>query len=379
MLRLLAPAARSTRSRAPSSGAVALVSLLAAVAGCASPDLGRASEPGGRVRALRPTGAPDAGPGEVDGGGGATDAPAAMPSVAWEAPADGASFVRSVIEGSEWVAPVTLRVRATGVDHVDFVADGTFALGTALAAPWEVRHGFTGDGTRVLSAIGRAADGTELARDEIAITVAPPPDTGCHAMLDALGLDWAVAGATRGIADPVRVQPIIHGVAFRYVSNATPTAMLMDCELAPRLAALADLVTAYGIDEVIHIGIYNYRCIGGGDPDVDGCTPSMHAYARAIDLHAFGLAGSDVEYSTEDDFVITTRADPCPIASFSEPDRVLKAIACALWSERIFQIVLTPNYNAAHRNHYHVDLTAGSMYIGAGVEGVDPAVGGLGD
>ena len=155
--------------------------------------------------------------------------------------------------------------------------------------------------------------------------------------------------------------------------------MIMDCSLAPRLAALADLVLPMGIDEVIHIGIYNYRCIGGGDPDVDGCTPSMHAYARAIDLHAFGLAGSSVEYSTETDWVIASGSDPCPIASFSEADRVLKEIACSLWSERVFQIVLTPNYNAAHRNHFHVDLTEGSMYIGASVEGVDPAVENLGD
>ena len=327
---------------------------------------------------MRPMSSPDGGT-VADAPGASSDAPAVAPSIAFESPADGASFVRNVIEGTEWVAPVALRAVASGVDHVDFVADGSFDLGTAFTAPYELDHSFTGDGARVLAAIGRAADGTELVRDEITITVAPPPDTGCHAMLDALGLDWAVAGASRGIADPVRVQPIIHGVAFRYVSNSTPTAMIMDCELAPRLAALADLVLPMGIDEVIHIGIYNYRCIGGGDPDVDGCTPSMHAYARAIDLHAFGLAGSDVEYSTETDFVITTRSDPCPIESFSEADRVLKEIACALWSERVFQIVLTPNYNAAHRNHYHVDLTEGSMFIGSSVEGVDPPVGMLGD
>jgi hypothetical protein len=332
---------------------------------------------------MRPTPAPDGGvlpdapSPSADGGG--LDAGSVPPTLTFESPSDGASFVRNVIEGTEWVAPVTLRAVATGVDHVDFLADGTFDLGTAFTAPYEIDYSFAGDGTRVLAAIGRAADGSELVRDEITITITPPPDTGCHAMLDALGLDWAVAGASRGIADPVRVQPIIHGVAFRYVSNTTPTAMLMDCELAPRLAALADLVLPMGIDEVIHIGIYNYRCIGGGDPDVDMCTPSMHAYARAIDLHAFGLAGSDVEYSTETDFVITTRSDPCPIASFSEADRVLKEIACALYRERIFQIVLTPNYNAAHRNHYHVDLTAGSMFIGSSIEGVDPPVGMLGD
>ena len=155
---------------------------------------------------------------------------------------------------------------------------------------------------------------------------------------------------------------------------------LMDCDLAPRLAELAALVTPYGIDEVIHIGIYNYRCIGGGDPDSGTCTPSQHAYARAIDLHAFGLAGSTETYSTETDWVISD-GDVCDMspAAASEADRVLHEIACSLWSEEIFQIVLTPDYNADHRNHFHVDLTSGSMFIGSTVSGVDPIVPGLGD
>jgi hypothetical protein len=33
-------------------------------------------------------------------------------------------------------------------------------------------------------------------------------------------------------------------------------------------------------------------------------------------------------------------------------------------ARRIFNIVLTPNFNAAHDNHFHVDLTGGAHYIG---------------
>ena len=40
--------------------------------------------------------------------------------------------------------------------------------------------------------------------------------------------------------------------------------------------------------------------------------------------------------------------------------------------------MLTPNYNAAHRNHFHVDMTDGSMFIGYSVAGVDPDVPHLG-
>lgn len=320
----------------------------------------------------------DGGAVEVDGGAVGIDA-AAPAEVVIEAPLDGASFVRDQVEDGAWVARIELRVRASGVDHVELVADGSFALGTVTPPDLTLFYSFHGDGARTIAAIGRDAVGAEIARDEVTITISPPADESCHAMLDALGLDWAPLASLRGVADPVRVQPTIAGVRYRYVSSAEPTAMSMDCELAPRLVRLSELVAPMGIDEVIHIGIYNYRCIGGGDPDSGTCTPSQHAYARAIDLHAFHLAASGETYSTETDFVITRREDDCPMTSSSEPDRVLKEIACALWSEGIFQIVLTPNYNDAHRNHFHVDLTEGSMYLGSGVEGVDPIVEGLGD
>lgn len=337
-----------------------------------SPDAGTPRDDAG-------PGGDDSGPGGDDDASAGIDAPPSGPSLEIVSPADGSTHVRDDVVGmGEWAATIEIAIEASGVASVDLLADGSFDLGTITLPATSLSYDFMGDGMRTITAIGRDAAGAELVRDEIAITITAPADTSCHAMLDALGLDWDVAGPNRGIADPVRVQPVIHGVRYRYVSNAEPTPMLMDCGLAPRLARLSDLLVPYGIDEVIHIGIYNYRCIGGGDPDVDMCTPSQHAYARAIDLHAFGLAGSDVEYSTETDFVITTRADSCPIPSSSEPDRVLKELACTLVREGVFQIVLTPNYNAAHRNHYHVDLTEGAMYLGAGAAGVDPIVEGLG-
>ena len=299
----------------------------------------------------------------------------AAPTVTITAPSEGASFAQDTLLGMEWAAEVTFTVTSTDVARVELVSGGV-SLGDVVDG--SLTYAFLAATTHTVDAVGYDGAGSEVARDSVTITVTPPADTSCHGTLDALGLDWAPAGATPGIADPVRVQPYINGVAFRYVSNTDPTAMLMDCGLAIRLYRLTQVLIPYGIDEVIHIGIYNYRCIGGGDPDSGTCTPSMHAYARAIDLHAFGLEGSDETYSTETDFVITTRADACPIPSFSDKDRILKEVACAMWAERIFEIVLTPNYNADHRNHYHVDMTEGSMYLGEGVSGVDPILPGLG-
>jgi len=35
-----------------------------------------------------------------------------------------------------------------------------------------------------------------------------------------------------------------------------------------------------------------------------------------------------------------------------------------MWDQRIFNIILTPNFNAAHHNHLHVDLTPGVRGVG---------------
>lgn len=347
--------------------------------GCGDvPERGGATAPSGHV-GVRP---PDGGAPSADAGtdGALPDAPAPQdaavePSVTILRPSDGSRIPRDDVAGASWVARLEVEVEAQGVAALELSLDGAVidrADGARAVFTLELRS----DGTRRIGARGLDADGFERARDEIVVEVAPPDDGSCHAMLDALGLTWEPAGANRGIADPVLVEPVIAGVAYRYVSRSEPTTLLMDCTLAPRLVQLSELVAGYGIDEVIHIGIYNYRCIGGGDPDSGTCTPSQHAFARAIDLWGFGLAGSDAEYVVERDWIITD--ETCPGTPADPADRVLHEIACAMYADGIFQIVLTPNYNAAHRNHFHVDMTEGSMFIGSSVAGVDPDVGGLG-
>lgn len=56
---------------------------------------------------------------------------------------------------------------------------------------------------------------------------------------------------------------------------------------------------------------------------------------------------------------------------------MLYDVAQAMHGEQLFHIVLTPNYNAARDNHFHVDLTEGSNFIGSSLPpeyyiGADP-------
>lgn len=344
--------------------------LMVLVASCGEVGPSGLEDPAGSVAVI--------GRDSVDGGAPMVDAAAADPSVIIDSPADGTTFARSGIDMGDWVAFVDVQLSVASVATVEVQVDGDpRARIDAPGATESLTLTLRGNGPRTITAIGLDDAGLERSRDQVAIEVTPPDDGSCHAMLDALGLDWEPSGPQQGIADPVYVEPYFRSVAYRYVSRDSPTRLLMDCELAPRLDQLAQVLEEYGIDEAIHIGIYNYRCIGGGDPDSGTCTPSQHAYARAIDLWGFGLAGSDTEYVLERDWIITSGAT-CPGTATDEADRVLHAIGCRMYEDGIFQTILTPNYNDAHRNHFHVDMTEGRMFIESGVAGVDPDVPGLG-
>jgi hypothetical protein len=374
------PARLAARPRGANLAAVVGVfGLLAGVVGCEHRLAVLHSPPPDAEPFLRDAATAADGPADGDAGDDASSASA--PAVRIVEPPAAATFTRDQVDPAtaRWVAVVTLRAETEAVARVewrDVAAGRDDLLGVSDVPPFELVATLEGDGPHTLVARGLDAAGLQVAVDERGITLAPPSDDSCRAMLDALGLDWSPAPATRGVADPVRVMPTIDGVSFRYVSSATASAMLMDCSLAPRLVRLVQVLHIYDIVEVEHIGIYNYRCIGGGSPDT-GCTPSQHAYAKAIDLHAFNTRDG-AHLSTETDWVI--RSGPtCPGAPANEEDRILHEIACTMWSEAIFQIVLTPNYNAAHRNHFHVDMTAGSRFIELSAGGVDPWVEGLGD
>jgi hypothetical protein len=127
--------------------------------------------------------------------------------------------------------------------------------------------------------------------------------------------------------------------------------MSMACELAVALHRLGDVLKEFQMKSVLHIGTFNCRKISGSS------SLSQHSYGKAIDIWGFEDT-SNTRYVLEEDWQHNT-------TSFStDKARVLYEIGQRMNSDRIFNIVLTPNYNAAHDNHFHVDLTTGSNFIG---------------
>ena len=194
----------------------------------------------------------------------------------------------------------------------------------------------------------------------------------CLELLDLYQLSYTLGPSLQGVPDPVTVATPINGIHYRFRTDQDRRSDLeMDCQLAASLAEAAPYLRDRDIVEVVDIGVYNYRCIGGGTPPCSGSI-SQHAYARALDIHAL-VASDGTTYSVLDDWVIDGDTTPTCQEGIPVTDKntFLHDFICQMSELGVWKLILTPNYDAAHRDHFHVDLSPGSGGIrSAGTPGV---------
>ena len=219
---------------------------------------------------------------------------------------------------------------------------------------------FDRDGVRLLEAVAYDAGGTVLGTANLRVTVATV-EKQCSAWLDFLGVQYTLGPDVEGVIDPVTVQMPVRGIEYRYYYDDTfRTSLVADCQAVRAMALMAPYLKERNIASVVDIGVYDYRCIGGGTPP--GCPQgiSQHARARAIDLHAF-VAEDGTEYNVEFDWVIDGEQEQtCGAATEGGKDEWLHDLVCEMFDVGLWTVALTPNWNAAHRNHFHVDVTPGA-------------------
>jgi hypothetical protein len=133
---------------------------------------------------------------------------------------------------------------------------------------------------------------------------------------------------------------------------------LLTCSMALALASFEKILQeeaarSFGspVVRVDQLGTYSCREIVGYPGWV-----SEHSYANAIDLARFVLKSGRV-VDVERDF---DKADGAPKRPAGA---LLRAISQRAYDEDVFSHVLTPFFNSAHRNHFHLDL---SRYRGDG-------------
>jgi hypothetical protein len=148
------------------------------------------------------------------------------------------------------------------------------------------------------------------------------------------------------IIDPVWVESPVFGVELKYYDGEPTPRVLASCDMAHALADTIEDVAPYGVSALRHIGTYNCRMIAGTD------MLSEHSFASAIDIYGFDFDDERL-WTLEDHWEHDTTAPS------TDAGRFLYESAHRWYDDWIWNIILTPNYNVGHDNHFHVDLKEG--------------------
>jgi hypothetical protein len=177
-----------------------------------------------------------------------------------------------------------------------------------------------------------------------------PRDAACLSDLSVRGVAVATADAA-GIPTPLRFEEI-HGVTIRPHGGRPTEHDLADCTLVAALSRWAGTLRADGIRTLEHMSIYRHRA----RVRTTG-RPSGHATGMAIDVSHFGFEDGTT-FSVEDDWANAAHgASPCESLD-GESDHQLRVrrVVCAASTSGLFQVVLTPHHDGAHRNHVHLEV-----------------------
>jgi hypothetical protein len=190
------------------------------------------------------------------------------------------------------------------------------------------------------------------------LVVAPPdPIADCRPRLDALGVKYRPSeiplsrkrGATYTCGTEQAVL-YLKGTPSAGRIKYSPAAMV-SCRLALAMAEFEVVLQeaamrSFGkrVRRIEQAGTYNCRRMVRFRDMV-----SEHSYANAIDIRSFVLEDGR-RISVLADFGALER-EPA-----NEKGRFLRSLARRLYDDGVFSVVLTPYWDALHRDHFHLDL-----------------------
>jgi len=191
--------------------------------------------------------------------------------------------------------------------------------------------------------------------------------SGCEAELARRSIAFSRVDEARGVLAPVRLAGPLHGVTFRTALPAAERASspweIVDCRLALSLDDFAAQLAEHDVVEVVHYSVY--RPPSTSWPP--GKVASRHPGALAIDAATF-VKKDGRTLAIERDFHGRIGAATCGHAGASPSPataeaKELRRIVCDAADAKLFNVELTPDFNWAHRNHLHLELTAGVRWF----------------
>jgi len=182
----------------------------------------------------------------------------------------------------------------------------------------------------------------------VASTAAADPRAAtCTAELDARKVSWKRVSRP-GIANAVEVTGPLGGVTL----SSADQPLVIDCSLAVSLDEAGRYLRALGLDKATFSSAYARRNVRGTD------RPSKHSFGLAIDVHTF--TSSDPQLGTlrvDRDYEqgLGDEVD-CLGRPLTQGGATLKILQCQLVRSGLFHLVLSPDYDADHRDHFHLEV-----------------------
>jgi hypothetical protein len=188
----------------------------------------------------------------------------------------------------------------------------------------------------------------------------------CTAELTRRGASFAAVDGARGVLAPVRLTGPLHGVTYRTALRAAERSTspweIVDCRLALALDDFAAQLAAHDVVEVVHFSMYRPPIAAWPD----GKLASRHPGALAIDAATF-VKRDGTTLQVERDFHGRIGAHTCGPGTGPHPAspaaQELRGIVCDAADARLFNVALTPDFNWRHRNHFHLEVTAGAKWF----------------
>jgi len=172
---------------------------------------------------------------------------------------------------------------------------------------------------------------------------------------------------TDGIADashvlaPVRLRGPLHGIEIHSglpeKQRAKSTIEIFDCRLILALDDFASVLAKHDIVEVVHMSAFRSQRDRGCTPKYAG---KQHCGALAVDVGTMKRKDGSV-LDVDKDFngrigteTCTAGTGPVPVTPAATE---LWDIVCDSARRGLFHVILTPNFNAEHKNHFHLEIT----------------------
>jgi hypothetical protein len=174
---------------------------------------------------------------------------------------------------------------------------------------------------------------------------AAPAAADCLDELDARGVSYKKI-SKKGVAIGVEVEGPLGGVVWRSTGGKE---LILDCSLAISLDEAGRYLAALGINQALFSSSYSRRNVRGTKK------PSKHSYALAIDVHRFrGDPIGQLDVALDYEQGLGDAVD-CVGQPLTAGGAILKVLQCQLVQSGLFRLVLSPDYDDAHHDHFHLE------------------------